>query len=492
MSGPQVKWELVGDTSKSTKAIDEATAKSGTLTGKLQGIGKGMVLGAGIASFNLLTTAVGLGIGKLDEAHQAFLDDQVSSEKLALALKNNIPGWDGNTEGAEAFATAAEQMGFSDDEARDSIGQLVGVTHDLNEAQKLSSLAMDLARAKGIDLATATDIVTKAHEGNGKALKGLGVDIGGAKTAAELLDAVQKNVNGSAAAWAQTNTGKLAVSNQKVQEAMEKVGGVIDQVSQVAIPILADALTGAVDILGAVWKAIQPVISTLANALMPVFRTIAAFIGGQVIPVMIQVSRVVMPGLEAAAKILGAVFGTVFGAIAAVVWTQIAVVTAIVNALKPVLGFLGDAARAAAKVITDAFTAVVSFFSGIGGRIASATRGMWDGIWAAFRSVINTIIRGWNSLQFTVPKVDLGPLGTVGGFSIGTPNIPYLHAGGIVPGAPGQDVPAILQAGERVLPANAAAVGVTVIIEGNVYGDAGISQLADEIARHLRLIGATG
>jgi hypothetical protein len=40
----------------------------------------------------------------------------------------------------------------------------------------------------------------------------------------------------------------------------------------------------------------------------------------------------------------------------------------------------------------------------------------------------------------------------VGGITISTPNIPYLPAGGIVPGVPGSDVPAILQAGVLVIP----------------------------------------
>jgi hypothetical protein len=98
---------------------------------------------------------------------------------------------------------------------------------------------------------------------------------------------------------------------------------------------------------------------------------------------------------------------------------------------------------------------------------------MFDGIWQAFRGAINSIIRGWNSLTFSMPSIDLGPLGKVGGFTIGTPNIPYLHSGGIVPGAPGSDVLAVLQAGERVVPrSRAGEAGQQVINVGgiSVYG----------------------
>jgi len=113
---------------------------------------------------------------------------------------------------------------------------------------------------------------------------------------------------------------------------------------------------------------------------------------------------------------------------------------------------IGDLPAKVLGVIGDAMSGLVGAITAMPGKIADAARGMFDGIWQAFRGAINSIIRGWNSLTFSMPSIDLGPLGKVGGFTIGTPNIPYLHAGGIVPGAPGSDVLAVLQAGERVIP----------------------------------------
>jgi hypothetical protein len=114
---------------------------------------------------------------------------------------------------------------------------------------------------------------------------------------------------------------------------------------------------------------------------------------------------------------------------------------------------------------------------------------MWDGIWNAFRGVINTLIRGWNSLKFTVPSIDLGPLGKIGGFTIGTPDIPYLHQGGVVPGPPGADVLAVLQAGERVVPRGAAAASaptIVVNITGGLVDGPTIDALTNALARRLR------
>lgn len=47
------------------------------------------------------------------------------------------------------------------------------------------------------------------------------------------------------------------------------------------------------------------------------------------------------------------------------------------------------------------------------------------------KAAINTIIRGWNSLEFSLPKVST-PIGDFGGWTIGTPDIPLLAAGGAV------------------------------------------------------------
>lgn len=272
--GRQLVVDVVGDASGFSKATKEATKSAETLGSKLKGVGSGIVLGAGIGAFNLLNDVVSTGIGKLGEAAQAFRDDQVSATQLAGALERNIPAWAGNTAAVEAYASAQGKLGFSDDEVRVSLGQLVGVTHDATEAQELNTLAQDLARAKNIDLATATDIVTKAHEGNGKALKGLGIDIEGAVTGADFLAAAERNVNGAAEEWAATNEGKLAVSNVAVGEAMEKVGEIVDKVASVAVPMLADAFVKVVDVFTDVWTATEPIRTKLAPILTTVFAAI--------------------------------------------------------------------------------------------------------------------------------------------------------------------------------------------------------------------------
>lgn len=84
------------------------------------------------------------------------------------------------------------------------------------------------------------------------------------------------------------------------------------------------------------------------------------------------------------------------------------------------------------RFISNTWNSIISFIKGLPRKIGRAARRMWDGIKAAFKSMINFVIRGWNNLSFTAPRVSLGPLGTFGGFTIGTPNIPLLAGGGII------------------------------------------------------------
>jgi hypothetical protein len=80
-----------------------------------------------------------------------------------------------------------------------------------------------------------------------------------------------------------------------------------------------------------------------------------------------------------------------------------------------------------------------------------------------FRWVINKLIDGWNSIEFKIPGFDPpGPGPKFGGFTLGVPDIPHLHTGGVVPGPVGAEVPIMALAGETVLPIGATSAGPLV------------------------------
>ncbi len=109
--------------------------------------------------------------------------------------------------------------------------------------------------------------------------------------------------------------------------------------------------------------------------------------------------------------------------------------------------FISGAAVTAKNFVVGQFNSLVAFLRGLPARAGRAFSGMFDGIKSAFRSAVNWVISRWNS--FSIPGVST-PFGQIGGFS--TPDIPMFHQGGTMPGAPGTEGLALLQAGEKVTP----------------------------------------
>lgn len=95
-----------------------------------------------------------------------------------------------------------------------------------------------------------------------------------------------------------------------------------------------------------------------------------------------------------------------------------------------------EATAAAWNFVTEKVSATIDFFAGIPGKIGQFARGMWDPIWESFKGAINLIIRAWNNLELKVPEIDthIPGIGKVGGFSLGTPDLPMLAKGGTASG----------------------------------------------------------
>jgi hypothetical protein len=139
-----------------------------------------------------------------------------------------------------------------------------------------------------------------------------------------------------------------------------------------------------------------------------------------------------------------------FDLIAGNIKTSIAIIQAIVQPLVDILhGDWGKAwddfkrrigeawdgikqqVEGAVGIVTGILGGLVSAVGELPGKITKAAVGMWDGLVHGFKAAINTIIRGWNSIEFKIPGFHIGPVG-YDGFTLGLPDIPQLAKGGIV------------------------------------------------------------
>jgi phage-related protein len=220
------------------------------------------------------------------------------------------------------------------------------------------------------------------------------------------------------------------------------------------IALLASAASGILPALKQAWAKIVPDLKQFWKASEPIAKVLAIIVG------------LVVVGLLKSLPILIRVTANV---ISIYIKLQTLLSTVVVGAFRLVIGAITGVIGAGKKVVSwvsSGFSHMVSFISGLPKRIASAASGMFDGIKNAFRSALNWIIRGWNSLQFTLPSVNthIPGVGKIGGWTLGTPDIPYLANGGIATRA---TLAVIGEAGpEAVIPLNRAR---------SMFGDGGIN-----------------
>lgn len=276
---------------------------------------------------------------------------------------------------------------------------------------------------------------------------------------------------------------------------------------EVLAELLGSQLAVVLEVVGAVLQAVAPIFTVLFEALAPIIEAltplyellgVVADIVGAVLGPIIQVLGdillwlveqvivpFVVPIIEFLAGLLTGALGTainwlveqfqIAGAILEVVWTFIKdtivaraqemsegfsnLVTlfkaawAIMNAqvftpIKNGINTVKGVVTGALDVMKSNWNNFVTFIKGIPSKISSSLSSLFSPLASGFKSAINSVISGWNNLSFTVPSVDLGPLGSVGGFTVSTPNIPMLQTGGFTT-AQGL---ALLHPDEMVLP----------------------------------------
>lgn len=144
-------------------------------------------------------------------------------------------------------ADAATKLGFDDEEAANSLAKLYQRTGDATEAIKLNALAMDLSRAKSIDLNTAMGLVNMALSGQGRALQQYGIDISESATPLEALAQLQSKVQGQAEAFADTMAGKMEILNVKIGNLKEGIGAALTPAMVELLDAMTPIITKVVD-----------------------------------------------------------------------------------------------------------------------------------------------------------------------------------------------------------------------------------------------------
>ena len=266
-----LKLALLADTKQFIDGLDKADKETKSFSSKL-----GSALKTGALAFAALGAAAGVAAIKIGvDAVKAAIEDEKAQVSLAQTLKNVTKATDAQVKATEDYIDkTARATGVADDQLRPSLDRLVRSTQDVTKAQKLQQLALDIAAGTGKDLATVTEALGKAYDGNLGALKRIGVPLDANIVATKDFDAaviaLSETFEGQADAAANTFAGRLARFKVAIDEAKESLGQallpLLERFAKFATDVLAPALQGIIDGLTGKKKSVVPSLGMFAEA----------------------------------------------------------------------------------------------------------------------------------------------------------------------------------------------------------------------------------
>ena len=230
-----LKLQLLADTAQFSTGLNKAQDDTQNFTNKVD-----KVVANAAKAFLGLATAVGTAAFAIGvSAVKAAIEDEKAQASLAQTLRNTTQATDEQIAATEDYIDATQRAtGVSDDQLRPSLQRLLTSTNDLQKAQKLQTLALDVAAGSGKSLEEVSNILAKAYDGNFKALKNLGVELKTTTTSTKTLkvskeDLAKQELNNESAslrvASAQERLNKVlnsaksdSLDIQKAQNALEK------------------------------------------------------------------------------------------------------------------------------------------------------------------------------------------------------------------------------------------------------------------------------
>lgn len=378
MSG--VEGEVAKGLGAADGEFDRAAKRQGGIFGKIVG---GSMLGSLGAS--AIQGAVSGIVGYLGESIQSFKDAEAAQVQLTDAYARFPSVTSVSIDSLRALNTELMNKTRFDDDALAS-GQATLAQYNLTgeQLQQLTPLLADYAAKTGVDVTTAADQLGKAMLGQGRALKGVGIDFQDTGSVAGNFEQVMAGLTTQVGGFAETEGASAAGTAERMKNAFgelqETVGGAllprIVEFQQFflehVMPVLADGagfiadvlgpgldslgelfagldfgalgeLMGYMSPLGVVFKILQPVLPMIADAFGQVFSIIGDAVMSilpTLLPVFSQLVAMlsilaanVIPLLLPIIIMLAETFATLLEAV-------MPIVSALLDALMPILGAL--------------------------------------------------------------------------------------------------------------------------------------------------------
>ena len=263
--------KLLADVDNFTKNLKTADKDVATFGDKVSDFGKKAGLAFAAAGAAAVAYAGKLAIDGVKSA----IEDAAAQEKLALTLKNVTGATENQIAATEDYITKTSlAFGVTDDQLRPSLERLARATGDVEKAQKLQTVAIDVAAGSGKSLEAVTNAMAKAAEGNTAALGKLGIGL----TSAQLKTMSMEQIT---AKLADTFANQASTQADTFQGKMQRLQIAFDEGKETVGAFILDAITPMVEIIvNKVVPAIQDFTSNIGEKLQPVLKFIQPIING--------------------------------------------------------------------------------------------------------------------------------------------------------------------------------------------------------------------
>ena len=386
-----LKLSILADVDNLKKSLDTGAKDVQTFGDKIGNFGK--IAGAAFAAAGVAAAAYA---GKLAvDGVKAAIEDEAAQAKLATTLKNVTGATNDQIKAVEDQILKTSLLtGKTDEELRPSLDRLLRSTKDVEEAQKLQNLALNIAAGTGKDLGAVSEALGKAYDGNLGALKRLGVGIDDSIIKSKDFDA-------AAAALALTFKDQATIQADTFAGKMDRLKVAFDEGKETVGAFILDAITPLVTfITESVVPIIQELSTNIGENLAPVFTDLSVFFKESLIPIIKAwwefLTKTVIPGITKTVEPIIKGLFKAFDSIATAIKDNEENLTPLYTLFVTVAGFisktlapaLGTVLGAALQVVGKLISGLITGF----GKLVGLINDVVDGIKAIINLVKNNPI----------------------------------------------------------------------------------------------------
>ena len=330
-----LKLSILAETKQLTDSLKSANKDVETFGDKMGAVGKKIGAAFALAAAAAAAYAIKIGVDGVKSA----IEDEAAQLRLASALKTATGATDAQIKATEAYISKMQlATGVSDTDLRASMQRLAVSTKDVSKSQDILNLAIDVSKGTGKDLATVTEALAKAYEGQDTKLARLGIGLSAADLKA--MDFTQTQIalsnlyGGAASRNAETFQGRIDRLKQAFDEGKEAVGARLLPIIERLIGYLFEYGVPIINKFKDAWDVVkksiddnkenfQEFIDLMQTYVLPVLKTVFGFL--------------VDVGAKAASAIISA-FGTILGAVTPIINFIIDAINTVIrgiNLIKP-------------------------------------------------------------------------------------------------------------------------------------------------------------